>query len=132
MNSNLAKVGKPTRWPPGKSGNPAGKPPGTRTAFSQGFIRDFALVWAEEGLEAVRKVAKNIPETFVAIAARICPNDVRLTLEQAIPGGMRSEDYSPCGSDCCYQGRHALSRPNAARSGISACAGGAANCPNKD
>ena len=52
MNSNLAKVGKPTRWPPGQSGNPAGKPPGTRTAFSQGFIRDFALVWAEEGLDA--------------------------------------------------------------------------------
>ena len=94
MNSNLAKVGKPTRWPPGKSGNPAGKPPGTRTAFSQGFIRDFALVWAEEGLEAVRKVAKKSPEAFVAIAARICPNDVRLTLEQAIPGGMSLEDYS--------------------------------------
>jgi hypothetical protein len=60
MNSNLAKVGKPTRWPPGKSGNPAGKPPGTRTAFSQGFIRDFALVWAEEGLEAVRKVRRRV------------------------------------------------------------------------
>ena len=92
MNSNLAEVGKPTRWPPGKSGNPAGKPPGTRTAFSQGFIRDFALVWAEEGLDAVRKVAKKSPEAFVAIAARICPNDVRLTLEQAIPGGMSLED----------------------------------------
>ena len=77
MNPNLAEVGKPTRWPPGQSGNPAGKPPGTRTAFSQGFIRDFALVWAEEGLDAVRKVAKMSPETFVAIAARICPNDVR-------------------------------------------------------
>jgi hypothetical protein len=92
MNHNLAEVGKPTRWPPGKSGNPAGKPPGTRTAFSQGFIRDFALVWAEEGLEAVRKVAKKSPEAFVAIAARICPNDVRLTLEQAIPGGMSLEE----------------------------------------
>ena len=68
MNSNLFKVGKPTRWPPGKSGNPAGKPPGTRTAFSQGFIRDFALVLAEEGLEAVRKVAKKSPEAFVAIS----------------------------------------------------------------
>jgi hypothetical protein len=55
MNSNLAEVGKPTRWPPGQSGNPAGKPPGTRTAFSQGFIRDLALV-CEEGLDAVRKV----------------------------------------------------------------------------
>ena len=108
MNSNLAEVGKPTRWPPGKSGNPAGKPPGTRTAFSQGFIRDFALVWAEEGLEAVRKVAKKSPEAFVAIAARICPNDVRLTLEQAIPG-----------------------RPNAARSGISACAECAAELPEQ-
>ena len=40
------------------SGNPAGKPIGTRHAFSQGFIRDFALVWQEEGLEAVRKVAR--------------------------------------------------------------------------
>ena len=30
----------------------------------------------------------------MAIAARICPNDVRLTLEQAIPGGMSVEDYS--------------------------------------
>jgi hypothetical protein len=39
----------------GQSGNPAGKPPGTRTAFSQGFIRDFALVWAEEGLVSVRE-----------------------------------------------------------------------------
>jgi hypothetical protein len=94
MNPNLAEVGKPTRWPPGPSGNPAGKLPGTRTAFSQGFIRDFARVWAEEGLDAVRKVAKKSPEAFVAIAARICPNDVRLTLEQAIPGGMSLEDYS--------------------------------------
>ena len=30
---------------------------------------------------------------LVAIA-RICPDDVRLTLEQAIPGGMSLEDYS--------------------------------------
>ena len=91
---HVTKVSKATQWKPGVSGNPAGKPIGTRHAFSQGFIRDFALVWAEEGLEAVRKVAKKSPEAFVAIAARICPNDVRLTLEQAIPGGMSLEDYS--------------------------------------
>src|SRR4029077_16215117 len=90
MNSNLAEVSKPTRWPRGQSGNPAGKPPGTRTAFSQGFIRDFALVWAEEGLDAVRKVAKKSPEAFVAIAARICPNDVRLTPDKDHQGMWRS------------------------------------------
>ena len=59
--------------------------------FSRLYSR-FALVWAEEGLDAVRKVAKKSPEAFVAIAARICPNDVRLTLEP-IPGGMSLEDY---------------------------------------
>ena len=30
----------------------------------------------------------------MAIAARIYPNDVRLTLEQAISGGMSLDDYS--------------------------------------
>ena len=57
MNSNLAEVGKPTRWPPGQSGNPAGKPPGTRTAFSQGLFATSRWSGLEEGLEAVRKEA---------------------------------------------------------------------------
>ena len=61
--------------------------------FSRLYSR-FRAGLGEEGLEAVRKVAKKNPEAFVAIAARICPNDVRLTLEQAIPGGMSLEDYS--------------------------------------
>jgi hypothetical protein len=88
----LAEVSKPIPWPLGPKSDPAGKLPGTRTALR--LYRDYALVWAEEGLDAVRKVAKKSPEAFVAIAARICPNDVRLTLEQAIPGGMSLEDYS--------------------------------------
>ena len=41
---HVAKVSKATQWKSGVSGNPAGKPIGTRYAFSQGFIRDFALV----------------------------------------------------------------------------------------
>ena len=81
-------------WPPRSAEPQALITINLKAAISQGFIRDFALVWAEEGLEAVRKVAKKSPEAFVQIAARICPNDVRLTLEQAIPGGMSLEDYS--------------------------------------
>jgi hypothetical protein len=90
-------------------------------------IRDFARVWAEEGLDAVRKVAKKSPEAFVAIAARICPNDIRLTLEQAIPGGMTLEDYSLM-REVIAAIRESLPdcRPIAARRSISACARGAA------
>ena len=60
--------------------------------FSRLYSR-FRAGLGRRGL-SVRKVAKKSPEAFVAIAARICPNDVRLTLEQAIPGGMSLEDYS--------------------------------------
>jgi hypothetical protein len=90
------------------------------------FIRDFARVWAEEGLDAVRKVAKKSPEAFVAIAARICPNDIRLTLEQAIPGGMTLEDYSLMREVIAAIRKLARCRPIAARSSISVCAEGAA------
>ena len=89
MNSNLAKAGKPPMAARPK------RQSGWKTARHSDclFSRLFALVWAEEGLEAVRKVAKKNPEAFVAIVARIYPNDVRLTLEQTISGGM-SLDYS--------------------------------------
>ena len=69
----LRRAGAPTRINPIslKSANP---PDGRRAKaairlenrqalghlFSQGFIRDFALVWAEEGLKAAREVAKKI------------------------------------------------------------------------
>jgi hypothetical protein len=47
MNPNIAEVGHTTRWPPGQSGNPAGKTARQSDSLSQGFIRDYALVWAE-------------------------------------------------------------------------------------
>ena len=63
----------------------------------------------------------------MAIAARICPNDVRLTLEQAIPGGMSLEDYSLM-REVIAAIREGL--PDADQmqpgAGISACARGAA------
>ena len=63
----------------------------------------------------------------MAIAARICPNDVRLTLEQAIPGGMSLEDYSLM-REVIAAIREGLPEADqfAARCSISACAGGPA------
>ena len=79
-------------WKPGQSGNSAGKLIGTRQAFSQGFIKDFSTVWQEEGLEAIRKVARKSPESFVAIAAKACPADVRISIEQST-GGLSPQDW---------------------------------------
>jgi hypothetical protein len=38
-------------WQPGQSGNPNGRPVGSRTAFSVGFLKDLAEVWSVEGRE---------------------------------------------------------------------------------
>lgn len=78
---------------PGQSGNPAGKPPGTRSAFSKGFIRDFSQVWPEEGLAAVRKMAAKNPDSFVAIAARLIPQQVAVDIQASLPGNLSPADW---------------------------------------
>ena len=63
-NSNLAPP-----WQPGQSGNPAGRPRGSRSRLSESFLCDFVAVWEEEGLDAFRRCARNDPSTFVRVAA---------------------------------------------------------------
>ena len=45
-------------WPPGVSGNPNGRPVGSRTAFSHGFLKDLAEVWQEHGRDTMLHTAK--------------------------------------------------------------------------
>ena len=51
-------------WSPGQSGNPNGRPVGSRTAFSHGFHRDLAEVWAKHGKETMIKTATDQPGVF--------------------------------------------------------------------
>jgi Family of unknown function (DUF5681) len=37
---------------PGQSGNPAGRPLGSRNKLSEAFLADFYQVWQERGIEA--------------------------------------------------------------------------------
>jgi hypothetical protein len=62
--------------------------------FSQGFLKDLAEVWSEEGREAMVKTAKTNPTVFFATCARLIPNDVRVTVEQHLPGNLSPEDWA--------------------------------------
>ena len=86
MHSNL----KP--WQPGRSGNVNGRPVGSRSAFSAGFLKDLAEVWADEGREAMLKTAKTNPTVFFATCARLIGPEVKLTIEQTLPGDLSMED----------------------------------------
>jgi hypothetical protein len=92
--SNITEISKPTQWKPGQSGNLNGRPVGTRQAFSAGFLLDLAEVWSEEGRETMVKTARTSPATFFAVCARLIGPEVKLTIEQSLPGNLSAEDWA--------------------------------------
>jgi hypothetical protein len=92
--SNITEVSKPTQWKPGQSGNLNGRPVGARQAFSTGFLRDLAEVWSEEDRETMVKTARTNPATFFAVCARLIGPEVKLTIEQTLPGNLSAQDWA--------------------------------------
>jgi hypothetical protein len=64
-----------TRFKPGQSGNPAGRPKGSRHKIKDGFLRDFFAVWEEEGIDAIRRMARDDPAAFVRLAGSLLPKE---------------------------------------------------------
>ena len=56
-------------WPPGVSGNPNGRPVGSRSTFSAGFTRDLAEVWAEKGKASMLYTAEKCSSRPAALLA---------------------------------------------------------------
>src|SRR4029079_7181717 len=93
MNPNLTQVSRPTQRKAGQSGNPNGRPVGTRQAFSAGFFTDLAEVWAAHGKDAMLHTAKTQPATFLGIASRLIPQQVAVDLQASLPGNLAMEDW---------------------------------------
>ena len=70
-----------------------GRPVGTRQAFSAGSLGDLVEVWSEEGRETMVKTARTSPATFFAVCARLIGPEVKLTIEQSLPGNLSMEDW---------------------------------------
>ena len=70
-----------------------GRPVGSRTVFSQSFLKDLASVWAERGRAAMEKTAIDQPGVFFATCARLIGPEVKLTIEQTLPGNLSMEDW---------------------------------------
>ena len=100
-------------WQPGQSGNPNGRPVGSRSVFSQAFCRDLAEVWSDEGREAMLKTARSNPTVFFATCARLIGPEVKLTIEQSLPAGLSADDWLSHARDrggrearrsgCCFE-----------------------------
>jgi hypothetical protein len=70
------------RFVKGISGNPNGKPLGSRNKLKEAFWIDFCGAWETHGPAALAIVAKDDPSTFVKVAASIMPKETELTMRE--------------------------------------------------
>lgn len=63
---------------PGQSGNPAGRPKGSRNKFSEKFLEDFHASWLENGKAAIEMVRLEDPVAYLRIAASLLPKTLNL------------------------------------------------------
>jgi len=89
----MANDGNLTPWVAGQSGNLNGRPVGSRTAYSRGFFSDLSDVWAKHGKETMIKTAQDNPAVFFATCARLIGPEVKLTIEQSLPGNLSMVDW---------------------------------------
>jgi Family of unknown function (DUF5681) len=83
-----------TLWKPGESGNPAGRPLGSRNKLSESVIQDIAADWAIGGAETIARVRMTDPATYFRVVASILPKDVLVNVQQQTPGNLSSEDWA--------------------------------------
>jgi hypothetical protein len=69
---------------PGSSINPAGKSLGTKNRIATAFLEDFHGEWKEGGREAIAKLRKKDPRSFVYAALALVPKEMIIDETQRV------------------------------------------------
>jgi hypothetical protein len=71
-------VGVPFRR--GVSGNPRGRPVGSRSKLSESFLTDLRDCWARNGASALERCAQEQPDVLIKVIASLLPRDLRIDI----------------------------------------------------
>lgn len=70
-----------TKWKPGQSGNPLGRPQGARSKFSEQACADALADWTANGKATLERVRATDPSTYLRVLFSIIPKDIAVSIE---------------------------------------------------
>ena len=83
--SNEKQPEKPWLFQPGESGNPLGRPRGSRNRLSEKFLLDLRDTWSRHGMQILEKVATEQPAKLLAAMVQLMPRDVLISINDNRP-----------------------------------------------
>lgn len=68
-----------TQFKPGQSGNPAGRPPGSRSKLSESYLKALADDFQEHGVKTIQKLREEKPDIYVGAIGKLMPKLLELS-----------------------------------------------------
>jgi len=72
----------PHLYKPGQSGNPSGRPKGSRNKLGEQFIEDLYADWQAHGVVTLQRVRDEKPDQYLKVVASILPKDLNVNINQ--------------------------------------------------
>jgi len=95
-NSKIGRDEQSGQFLQGSSGNPYGRPKGSRNKLGEQFIADLHAEWEQSGATALKRMAENDPVSFVKVTASILPAKIETTVEMNMSLFQEVRDFNEC------------------------------------
>lgn len=76
--------GGATRFKPGESGNPNGRPKGARNKLDELFLDALYKDFKQGGVEAIRKCREDKPDVYLNVIAKVVPKQVDISADESV------------------------------------------------
>lgn len=88
-----------TQFQPGVSGNPAGRPKGSRNKLSEDFLRALSDDFGKHGVETIKQLREESVDKYCNVIAKLMPKLMELTGKDGEPLPATMLNYVPVSKD---------------------------------